>query len=219
MAKFRALTLPKGWIEVICGPMFAGKSDELIRTLHKMQYADIEYVVFKPKTDTRTSNLIKSRNGLIKDAIEISDPYEVLKFIMNQNKIYNVVAIDEAQFFDDSLVEVADILANNGYVVIIAGLDRDFRGEPFGPIPKLLTKADFVNKLTAICTECGAPATRTQRLINNKPAKYTDNLILVGNNETYAARCRHCHEVPGKPTSDLEKEFVKHAKSLKTRML
>lgn len=215
MAKFRALTLPKGWIEVICGPMFAGKSDELIRTLHKMQYADIEYVVFKPTTDKRSNKAIKSRNGLINDAHEINEPYEILEFIMNQNKIFNVIAIDEAQFFSNDLVDVADILADNGYVVIVAGLDRDFRGEPFGPIPKLLTKADIVNKLTAICTECGAPATRTQRLINNKPAHYNDPLILVGNTESYAARCRHCHKVPGKIRNELEQRFVKHTKQLK----
>ena len=140
--------------------MFAGKSDELIRSLHKMQYADIEYVVFKPIADSRSKESIKSRNGLINDAHEISNPFEILEFMMKQNKIYNVVAIDEAQFFNDDLVDVADILADNGYVVIIAGLDRDFRGEPFGPIPRLLTKADIVNKLTAICTECGAQIAR-----------------------------------------------------------
>lgn len=215
MAKFRALTLPKGWIEVICGPMFAGKSDELIRSLHKLQYADVEYLVFKPKADSRTSQKIASRNGLTKAAIEINDPNEIFEIIMKQNKNINIIAIDEAQFFDDSLVDVADVLADNGYVVMVAGLDRDFRGEPFGPIPKLLTKADYINKLTAICTECGAPASRTQRLINNKPAKYNDPLILVGNTESYAARCRHCHQVPYKPTNDLHKKFISYVNSLK----
>ncbi|MGL4948584.1 MAG: thymidine kinase [Mycoplasma sp.] len=209
MAKFRALTLPKGWIEVICGPMFAGKSDELIRRLNKLIYADVEYVIFKPKTDTRTSSEVKSRNGLVDDAEAIENPYEILHYLMESPITYNVVAIDEAQFFDETLVEVADILADHGYVVIVAGLDRDFRGNPFGPIPGLLTNADIVNKLTAICTECGAPATRTQRLIDGNPSNFTDQLVLIGNNESYTARCRHCHKVPGKPMSDAEQKFKK----------
>ncbi|MGL4951735.1 MAG: thymidine kinase, partial [Mycoplasma sp.] len=209
MAKFRALTLPKGWIEVICGPMFAGKSDELIRRLNKLIYADVEYVIFKPKTDTRTLSEIKSRNGLVDSAIVIEQPYDILHHLMETRKMYNVVAVDEAQFFDESLVEVADILADHGYVVIIAGLDRDFKGSPFGPIPELLTYADIVNKLTAICTECGAPATRTQRLIDGHPANYNDPLVLIGNTESYTARCRHCHKIPGKPMSEAEEKFKK----------
>ncbi len=215
MAKFRALTSPKGWIEVICGPMFAGKSDELIRSLHKLQYADVEYVVFKPVTDSRTNKLIKSRNGLTREAIEINKAEEILGYLINHNIDYNVIAIDEAQFLDDALVDVCDLLANKGYVVIVAGLDRDFRGEPFGPIPKLLTKADIINKLTAICTNCGAPASLTQRLIDGKPANYNDPLILVGNTESYCARCRHCHQVPGKPKLSLEDAFITKTRQLK----
>lgn len=214
MAKSRALSLTKGWIEVICGPMFAGKSDELLRNLNKLAYADIEYVIFKPKIDTRTTNSVKSRNGLIKDAIIVEQPNEILEFLMDDTKKYNVIAIDEAQFFDKTLVDVADILADHGYVVIVSGLDRDFRGNPFGPIPDLLTKADIVNKLTAICTECGAPATRTQRLIDGHPAKYDDPLVLIGNIESYTARCRHCHKTPGKPLTETEKRFMKFTNNL-----
>lgn len=212
MAKFRALTLPRGWIEVICGPMFAGKSDELIRRLNKLAYADIESIIFKPATDTRTEEIVKSRSGLISKAHIINNSYEILEYLIQSPTKYNVIAIDEAQFLDKSLVDVADTLADHGYVVMIAGLDRDFRGDPFGPIPVLLTNADIITKLTAICTECGAPATRTQRLINGKPAKYADPLVLIGNTESYTARCRHCHKVPGKNQTEIEKQFTKNCR-------
>ncbi len=208
MAKFRALTLPSGWIEVICGPMFAGKTEELIRKLKRLEYADVEYIVFKPKIDTRSNNQIKSRNGFSNVAIEISNPYKILEYLMNDKNTYKVVAIDEAQFFDENLTDVCDILANHGYVVMVAGLDRDFRGEAFGPIPSLLTKADIIHKLTAICTECGAPATMTQRLIENVPADYNSKLVLIGNSESYAPRCRHCHQVPGKKMNETQKKFI-----------
>lgn len=174
-----------------------------------MAYADVDYVIFKPYVDTRTKSEVKSRNGLVKDAVIIESPYEILDFLMDNEKQYNVVAVDEAQFFENTLVDVADLLADHGYVVVVAGLDRNFRGDPFGPIPALLTKADIVNKLTAICTECGAPATRTQRLINGSPANYSDPLVLIGNSESYTARCRHCHKVPGKPLSETEQKFMK----------
>ncbi|MGL4950380.1 MAG: thymidine kinase, partial [Mycoplasma sp.] len=114
MAKFRALTLPKGWIEVICGPMFAGKSDELIRRLNKYTYAEVEYIIFKPATDTRTQNNIASRNGLVDEAISVDNPYDILHHLMESPKTYNIVAVDEAQFFDKELVDVADILADHG---------------------------------------------------------------------------------------------------------
>ena len=110
-----------------------------------------------------------------------------------------MVAIDEAQFFDDQLPYVCEHLAKKGKRVMIAGLDSDFRGEPFGIMPQLLTSAEFVTKLTAVCVQCGAPATRTQRLVNGKPAKYDDPIILVGAAESYEARCRHCHDVPKRP--------------------
>lgn len=215
MSKFRALKLPNGWIEVICGPMFAGKSDELIRKLKRLEYADVEYIIFKPKIDTRTTNEIRSRTGLSNYAHQISDPYRILDHIMNDRNTYKVVAIDEAQFFDEKLTDVCDILANHGFVVYVAGLDRDFRGDPFGPIPSLLTKADVIHKLTAICTECGAPATMTQRLINNKPASYDSDLVLIGNTESYAPRCRHCHIVPGKKINETQQKFIRFTGRLK----
>jgi thymidine kinase len=110
-----------------------------------------------------------------------------------------VVAVDEVQFLDDGITQVAHALAARGVRVILAGLDTDFRGEPFGPVPALLAAAEVVTKLTAICVVCGAPATRTQRLVDGRPARYTDPVILVGAREVYEARCRRCHEVPGGP--------------------
>jgi thymidine kinase len=111
----------------------------------------------------------------------------------------HVVAIDEAQFFDEGLIGVCDILASSGVRVIVAGLDTNFRAEPFGPMPMLLALAEDVTKLNAICIKCGAPASRTQRLVNGKPAKYDDPVVMIGASESYEARCRRCHEVPGKP--------------------
>ncbi len=215
MAKFRALTLPQGWIEVICGPMFAGKSEELIKKLNRLIYADVEYVIFKPIVDSRSENEIKSRSGLTKDAVNISNSYEILNYLMESKNRYKVIAIDEAQFFDNDLVDVCDTLANNGYVVLVAGLDRDFRGEPFGPIPVLLTKAEIIHKLTAICTECGAPATMTQRIIDNKPAHYQVDQFLIGNHNDYLPRCRHCHKVSGKKVNEIEKKFIRFTSELK----
>lgn len=208
MAKTNAFTKKPGSVEVICGPMFAGKTDELIRRLRKLEYADVEYVIFKPESDTRQKN-IQSRNNLSKDAISITSAFDILDFLINQKKTYDVIAIDECQFFNNDLVSVCDLLAKHGYTVIVAGLDRDFRGEPFGAIPNLLTNADYVTKLTAICDQCGAEATLTQRLINNEPASYYSSTILIGDYESYCARCRHCHRVLDKPLSNLESKFLK----------
>ena len=128
---------------------------------------------------------------------------------MNSPESYDVIAIDECQFFNNDLVPVSNLLAKHGYLVIVAGLDRDFKGEPFGPIPSLLTVADKITKLTAICDKCGADATLTQRLINGQPASYYSSTILVGDTESYCARCRHCHEVVDKPLTSLEQKFLK----------
>jgi len=127
----------------------------------------------------------------------LKDAREILKYI--DASVY-AVAIDEVQFFDEDIVMVLDYLADKGIRVIAAGLDRDFRGEPFGSMPELLTKAEFVSKLTAICSVCGAPATRTQRLVNHHPAAFNDPIVLVGAKEAYEPRCRHCHMVPNKPS-------------------
>lgn len=213
MAKSRTFSLPNGWIEVICGPMFAGKSEELIRKLKRLEYAEVNYLIFKPHIDTRTKNEIESRAGLKKSAISIDNPSEILDYLLENKQIkYNVIAIDEAQFFDETLVSVCDFLANHGFIVFVAGLDRDFKGKPFGPIPELLTYADYIHKLTAICLKCGAPASMTQRLIDGKPADYNDDIVVIGNNERYSPRCRHCHVVPNKPYSDVQKKFKKEFK-------
>ncbi len=186
-----------GWIEVITGPMFAGKTEELIRRVKRLQYARQHIIVFKPKIDTRYStNEVVSHNNNRTRSIDINKASEIMDYV---NEETEVVAIDEVQFLDEQVVDICEYLADNGIRVIVSGLDRDFRGEPFSFMPKLLALAEEVTKLTAICVKCHTPATRTQRIINNEPAKYTDPIILVGAQDSYEARCRHCHEVPGKP--------------------
>lgn len=185
-----------GWIEVICGSMFAGKTEELIRRLKRFEYANKPYIVFKPKIDDRYSkDEVASHNGSRSKAIVVETSNEILTIVQNQYQNIDVVAIDEVQFFDEGIVAVAETLADAGIRVIVAGLDMDFRGVPFTVMPDLLSRAEFVTKLTAICHECGAPATRTQRIINGVPASYHDPIVLVGADERYEARCRHCHKV------------------------
>lgn len=187
----------EGWIEVISGCMFAGKTEELIRRINVLGYAKKQIRVFKPKIDNRYSETeIVSHSGKRIPCHVISEPKEILNIIDEKD---DVIVIDEAQFFDESLVEICDYLADSGKRVMAAGLDTDFRGEPFGVMPQLLTKAEFITKLTAVCAKCGAPATRTQRLINGKPASFDDPVILVGEKESYEPRCRHCHEVVNRP--------------------
>lgn len=187
-------TMQGGWIEVVCGSMFSGKSEELIRRVRRAQYAKQRIVVFKPEIDDRYSEeAVVSHNGTTVIAYPVANSSHIEKFITGA---YDVIAIDEAQFFDDGIVKVAMGLADRGFRVIIAGLDQDFRGEPFGPMPHLMAVADFVTKLHAVCTVCGSSASRTQRLINGTPAGYDDPVILVGAAEAYEARCRRHHEVP-----------------------
>lgn len=191
----------EGWIEVITGGMFAGKTEELIRRIKRIQYAKKNLLVFKAGIDDRYSvDDVVSHNGQSIKSIPVSNAKDILSYI---TKDIEVVAIDEVQFFDNNIVELVDALADNGIRVIIAGLDRDFRGESFGMMPELLTKAEFVTKLTAICNVCGAPATRTQRLVNGDPASYFDPIVLVGAQEAYEPRCRHCHDVKDKPKLNL----------------
>ena len=185
-----------GWLETISGCMFAGKTEELIRRIKVLEFAKKEILVFKPAIDNRYSNSrIVSHAGSSVESYVVNDAKEILSIVKDNTE---VVAIDEAQFFADNICDVCDILARRGIRVMVAGLDTDFRGEPFGPMPKLMAEAEFVTKLTAICNKCGAPATRTQRIVNGKPAHYKDPIILVGASESYEARCRMCHEVPGK---------------------
>ena len=192
-----------GWIETISGCMFAGKTEELIRRIKVLEFAKKEIMVFKPSIDNRYSETkVVSHAGSSVESFVISDPLEILEMVKDSTQ---VVAIDEVQFFDESICAVCNQLADSGIRVMVAGLDTDFRGEPFGPMPKLLTEAEFVTKLAAVCNKCGAPATRTQRIINGKPASYNDPIIMVGASESYEARCRHCHEVVDKPVVKLER--------------
>ncbi|MFA6667292.1 MAG: thymidine kinase [Bacilli bacterium] len=182
-----------GWIEVITGPMFAGKSEELLRRINRLKYAKKKYLVFKPEIDNRYSNdAVVSHQKHSEKAINVKKGTDILKYITPN---LDVVCIDEANFFDESIVDVVDVLANRGLRVIVAGLDQDFRGEPFGSMGTLLCKAEQVTKLTAICPCCGREATMTQRLINGEPASESDPTILVGAEESYEPRCRHCHAI------------------------
>ncbi len=184
-----------GWIEVICGPMFAGKSEELIRRVKRLEYAKKKTLVFKPKMDNRYSeNEIVSHSRLHTKSHNIEKSSDIYNFLSNNEKI-DAVVIDEVQFLDDGIIDVCDDLANRGIRVIVAGLDMDFKGEPFKNVPELMAKAEYISKLTAICVKCGAPATMTQRIVNGEPAKRTDPTIIVGASECYEPRCRHCHEI------------------------
>lgn len=190
-------TFKDGWIEVISGCMFAGKTEELIRRIKTLQYAKKNILVIKPSIDNRYSiDEIASHSGYRVKSINADKATEILKYV---NEKTQVVAIDECQFFDKELIGVCEYLADKGIRVMCAGLDEDFRGEPFGIMPELLVRAEFVTKLTAVCNVCGAPATRTQRLVNGVPADYNDPIVLVGAKEHYEPRCRHCHVVPNKP--------------------
>lgn len=182
-----------GWIEVICGSMFSGKTEELIRRVRRAQIARQKVQVFKPAIDTRYAEReVASHNGLQVEALPVEDTAQIRALLDPDT---TVVALDEVQFFDDNVVDLCEELANRGVRVIVAGLDMNFRGEPFGPMPELMARAERVDKLQAICVVCGGPASRTQRLINGEPAAYDDPVILVGAQEVYEARCRGCHRV------------------------
>ncbi len=192
-----------GWIEVICGPMFAGKSEELIRRVKRIQYAKKKVVVFKPSIDNRYSESeVVSHNKRSVKSVNISSSADVMEHIGDD--VY-AVAFDEVQFMDEGIVEVCKVLADRGIRVICAGLDNDFKGEPFSFMPKLLCIAEYVTKLNAICMKCGGIATRTQRLVNGEPAYYEDPIVIIGASEAYEARCRHCHEVKHRIKFTVEK--------------
>ncbi len=191
-----------GWLEVICGSMFSGKSEELIRRVRRAQFAKQDVKVFKPAIDNRYSEEeVVSHNGTAIISKPIKSSKEIFDHISENT---DLIAVDEVQFFDEDICHVLTLLANQGYRVIAAGLDQDFRGEPFSVVPQLMAVAELVTKLQAVCSVCGSPASRTQRLINGKPASYDDPIILVGASESYEPRCRHHHEVPGKPVVDLK---------------
>ena len=182
-----------GQIEVICGPMFAGKTEELIRRANRLDYAKKKYLVFKPTIDDRYSATeIVSHSNYRKNSICIKHSSEILDYITDDIK---AVVVDEAQFFDIDIVNVCEWLANRGLRVICGGLDCDFKGSPFPVMAQLLARAEFVTKLTAICNVCGEPATKTQRIIDGQPAYEDDPIVLVGAKEAYEPRCRKCHMV------------------------
>ncbi len=183
-----------GTVEVICGSMFSGKTDELIRRLRRATIARQHVQVFKPAIDMRYAvEKVTSHAGSDFDAIPIEKAADIRDKLDGEA---SVVAIDEAQFFDDAIIQVVEELADRNIRVIVAGLDTDFRGEPFGPMPVLMARAERVDKLQAICMVCGEPASRTQRLVNGKPARYHDPVVIVGAAEMYEARCRAHHKVP-----------------------
>lgn len=190
--------LQKGWIEVICGPMFAGKSEELIRRVKTLSYAHQKIIAFKPAIDNRyDKTAIASHDGEKYQAYAIKEAKDIYNYLSDD---VQVVAIDEVQFFGKEVIKICIDLADRGIRVICAGLDMDFRGEPFGPMPELLSRAEFVTKLTAACTICGCAATRTQRLIDGEPCDYNSPIILVGAKDSYEARCRKHHIVKNKPS-------------------
>ena len=183
-----------GSIEVITGSMFCGKTEELIRRLRRATIAKQKVQVFKPKIDNRyAEEKVTSHAGAIFDALPIANADNIFE---NLDADTTVVAVDEAQFFDPEIIVVTQQLADRGIRVIAAGLDMDFRGEPFGPMPVLMSKAENVSKLHAICVVCGEEASRTQRLVDGHPARYNDPVVIVGASELYEARCREHHEVP-----------------------
>ena len=186
-----------GWVEVISGVMFAGKSEELIRRVRRSIIARSTVQVFKSHLDDRYGGVftVSSHDGTLVEAEPVSTSLEIME---KTRKDTQVVAVDEAQFLDAGIVNVANTLANRGIRVILAGTDSDFRGEGFGAMPQLMAAAEIVDKMYAICVVCGGPATRNQRLINGKPAPWDSPQIMVGGRESYEARCRHCHSVPRK---------------------
>lgn len=200
-----------GKLEVICGSMFAGKSEELIRRLRRAHIAQQNVICFNSKLDTRYDNqsdqpirYIVSHNGNKVTAQPIKHETDILRIAIQKN--LNVVGIDEVQFFSETIIPIIQALIKRGIHVIVSGLDLDFKAEPFGHMPTLLTLADEITKLHAICTICGQDAYVSQRLINGEPARYEDPIIMVGAQETYQARCRACYTI-NEPVSFITTEY------------
>jgi thymidine kinase len=184
-----------GSIEVIAGVMFSGKSEELLRRVRRAEIARRRVQVFKSHLDERYSGIkhVSSHDGRVIEAVPIGTAGDMMRLLRPDTE---VVAVDEAQFLDDAIVDVSTALAERGVRVMLAGTDTDFRGEPFGAMANLMAVAETVDKLRAICMVCGNDACRNQRLIDGRPAPYESPIILVGGSDTYEARCRHCHRVP-----------------------
>jgi len=185
-----------GWVEVITGSMFSGKTEELLRRLRRAEIAGQSVAAYTPAIDDRYgTETMGSHAGRSWEATVVDNDGEGALDILDTLDGEQVVAIDEANFFDAPLVDVAEALAADGRRVILSGLDQTYRGEPYDPVPQLIATAEYVDKLQAICTVCGEPATRTQRLIDGEPAHVDEPTVLVGAEESYEARCRNCHEV------------------------
>ena len=195
-----------GWIEVVAGVMFSGKSEELMRRVRRATIARKRVQVFKSHLDGRYAGVyaISSHDGRTVDAVPVDSSAQIAQCL---DPMAQVVAVDEAQFLDQGIVDIATSLAARGRRVILAGTDTDFRGEPFGPMPSLMAVAEVVDKLHAICVLCGAPATRTQRLIDGVPATWNSPTIMVGGTEAYEARCRACHVV--RASNEAQREFFR----------
>ncbi|MDX1934100.1 MAG: thymidine kinase [Capsulimonadales bacterium] len=186
------LLISSGSLTVICGSMFSGKTEELIRRIRRALYARKKVQVFKPDIDTRNENTqIRSHNGLLFDAVTVRSGRELWE---RTDPTTDLVALEEIQFFDPEIVPVCQKLADRGHQVVAAGLDMDFRGCPFGSVPALMAVADEVVKLHAVCARCGAEASRSQRLIDGRPAPLSAPTVLIGASEHYEARCRRCHQ-------------------------
>lgn len=196
-----------GWIEVISGVMFSGKSEELIRRVRRAVIARKKVQVFKSHLDARYAGIyqVSSHDGRTVEAIPVDTTDQISARIEPGTQ---VVGIDEAQFLDAGIVELSTALAQRGMRVILAGTDLDFRGEPFGSMPHLMAIAEHVDKLHAICVVCGGPASRNQRLIGGRPARYDSPTIMVGGQEAYEARCRACHKVPKRDEDQVTIPFV-----------
>jgi thymidine kinase len=186
-----------GWMEVIAGSMFSGKTEELLRRVRRATIARKRVQVFKSHLDDRYAGR-GSRRPTVRRTFDATPVDSSSQIMLRLDPMAQVIAIDEVQFLDAAIVNVVSALANRGRRVIMAGIDTDFRGEPFGPMPQLMAVAEVVDKLHAICVLCGSPASRTQRLLEGKPAHYDSPTIMVGAADSYEARCRACHAVPRK---------------------
>ena len=206
------LTEGMGWLEVICGSMFSGKSEELIRRLRRAKYANQKIVAFKHSIDNRYDETkLASHSQTFIEGIPVANVEKIEEIVMSKYIDVEVIGIDEVQFFGNDIVPLVEKFANMGKRVIVAGLDQDFRAEPFHPMPELIARAEYVDKFNAICMCCGNPASRTQRLVDGEPAYFDDPIIMVGASESYEARCRKCHIVRKRD----KKENLPHFKQSK----
>jgi len=203
------LTEGMGWIEVVTGGMFSGKSEELIRRLRRARYGNQKVVAFKHSSDKRYDDTrVASHSQLTIEGVPASSVEEMEKLFFEKYSDAEIIGIDEVQFFGEPVVAFCEKLANMGKRVVVAGLDQDFRGEPFKPMDALMAKAEYVDKFNAVCAVCGNPASRSQRLVNGEPAYYDDPIVLVGASEAYEPRCRKCHIVRDRSANEGKLYFI-----------